>query len=139
MTNVTLDDLLSGIPGYGDVTSAMKDAVLANSLMPDSFDIWPGEDGYEPTYDVYFAAMNLLSFLQSKPVITSSSSEGTSVSVTPTDWGSLKAYFSSMSPIAKSIGGSTLSVITIPGESHVERTNMSEDSYDYGDADTDIN
>jgi len=106
--------------------------------MPDSTGLWPGEVGYVPTYDVYYAALALLGFLQAQPVVRQSSSEGTSVAVDGPSWGSLIVYYRSMSPIAQSSGNGVLNKVLIPGGPHVYRTNMRARGDGYGDVDTDV-
>lgn len=133
-----LNDLLINLPGYSKLTTSMKQAALDGALMPDSFLIWPGEEGYEPTYDVYFAAIGLVGFLQAQPFVKSSSSEGTSVSVEKPDWSSLLAYYRSMSPIIRACGNTLLQRVPIPEGPHVYKTDMSGRYDHYGDVDTDL-
>lgn len=134
----TLDDLLSSLPGYSLITEDMKIAALEGARIPDSFGVWPGEEGYEPTYDTFFAALNLLGFLKAQQVVTSTSSERTSVSVSKPEWDSLATYFRTMSPIVRASGGSVLTYVPIPDVPHVVPTNMSGRGTHYGDIDTDL-
>lgn len=138
----TVDDLnalLSGLPGYGLITEAMRNSALEGARILDSERRWPGTPDYVPTYDVYFAALSLVGFLQAQPVIRSSSSEGTSVSVDAPNWASLVSYYRSMSPILSSTGDGVLHKVRIPEGPHVFRTDMSERSSGYyGDVDTDL-
>lgn len=133
-----LNALLQGLPGYALLTPAMKQAALDGARIPDSFGIWPGQDGYETTYDVYFAALTLIGFLQAQPFIKSSSSEGTSVSVEKPDWGALAAYYRAMSPICGLQGNGVLTRVAIPEGPHVRHTDMSGRGSHYGDVDTDL-
>lgn len=102
----------------------MKTTALGTALVPDSFGVWPGQEGYEPTYDIYFAACGLIGFLQAQPVIRQSSSEGTSVAVDAPNWAGLLAYYRSMSPISHATSQDVLGVVAIPGGSHVYHTDM---------------
>ncbi|QBZ73202.1 hypothetical protein SEA_THERESITA_9 [Microbacterium phage Theresita] len=133
-----LNALLANLPGYPTLTVEMKQAALNGARIPDSFGLWPGEEGYEPTYDVYFAAINLVGFLQAQPVIRQSSSEGTSILVDKPDWAALLNYFRSQSPIIQKTGNLVLQRVPIPDPPHVVKLDMSgRDSY-YGDYDTDL-
>lgn len=139
-----LTDLLAGLPNAASVTQAMKQRALDGARIPDSFGIWPGQDGYENTYDIYFAAFSLIGFLKAQPVVTATSSEGTSVTVQAPDWGALVAYYRSMSPIMQATQQDVLREVPIPGGPHVRPTNMhSTDASGrtvpyYGDVDTDL-
>jgi hypothetical protein len=119
-----LNSLLSSLPGYGLLTLRMKEDALAQSVIPDGAGVYPGQPLYQPTYDVYWAALRLIGFLQAQPVIRQTSSEGTSIAVDAPAWGNLIAYYSSMSLIAQVTQGAVLSSIPIPGGPHVRRTNM---------------
>lgn len=133
-----LEALLQNLPGYSLITVGMKQAALDGALVPDSFLIWPGEEGYENTYDVYFAALNLLGFLQAQPVIRQSSSEGTSVAVDAPNWGALASYYRSQSRIVQASGNTVLQRVAIPEGPHVRHTDMSGRGSHYGDVDTDL-
>lgn len=133
-----LNALLQSLPGFSLLSEPMKLAALEGALVPDSFGIWPGQDGYEKTYDVYFAALSLIGFLQAQPVLRSSSSEGTSVSVDAPDWGSLITYFRSQSRIVGATSNGPLTKVLIPDGPHVKRTDMSGRGTHYGDVDTDL-
>lgn len=136
-----LDDLnvlLQSLPGYALLTTDMKLAALAGALIPDPSGVWPGEAGYVTTHDVYFAALSLLGFLQAQPVVRSTSSEGTSVSVDAPDWGALARYYRSQSRIVWSTGNTVLGRVDIPEGPHVYRTDMSGRGDSYGDVDTDL-
>ncbi|QNL30964.1 hypothetical protein SEA_GAECEO_10 [Microbacterium phage GaeCeo] len=133
-----LDALLSGLPGFALLTPGMKQAALDGARVPDSFGIWPGHPGYEPTYDAYYAALNLLGFLMAQPVVRQSSSEGTSVAVDAPNWSALAAYYRSMSPICGLNGNDVLQIVDIPGGPHVRKVDMSRKEFGYGDVDTDL-
>jgi hypothetical protein len=133
-----LNELLQGLPGYALLTDNMKQAALAGSLIPDSNGVWPGQPGYQPTYDIYFAAVNLCTFLQAQPVIRSSSSEGSSVSVDAPNWDALLNYYRSQSPICAATGSTILQKISIPDGPHVVHVPMEVPSEVYGDVDTDV-
>ena len=133
-----LDALLAPLPGFSLLTTGMKQKALDVSLVPDSFNVWPGQDGYETTYDVYWAALQLLGYLEAQPVVRQSSSEGTSVAVDAPNWAGLRAYYRGASQVAGATGGDGLGVLLIPGGPHVVRTDMSGVGGDYGDVDTDV-
>jgi hypothetical protein len=133
-----LDELLSPLPGFELLTPAMKQRALDGSLIPDSFNVWPGQSGYESTYDVYFAALNLISFLRAQKVVRQVSSEGTSVAVDAPDWSSLVIYYRSMSSIVSATGNTILQVVPIPDSSHVKRVNMRSGGAAHVDVDTDV-
>ena len=126
-----LTGLLAGLPGADLLTPKMLQDALTQSLIPDTTGVWPGEDGYTHTYDVYFAAFLLVGYLAGKPMVTQSTSEGTSVTVTRYDWGTVAAYFRSMSKIAST--PVVLRETPIPGGPHVDRVWMGG-----GDVDTDV-
>uniref|UniRef100_A0AAU6R5X5 Tail terminator n=1 Tax=Micrococcus phage Olihed TaxID=3092209 RepID=A0AAU6R5X5_9CAUD len=133
-----LEALLANLPGYALLTPSMKQAALDGARIPDSFLIWPGEDGYETTYDPYFAALNLLGFLMAQPVVRQSSSEGTAVAVDAPSWSALAAYFRSQSYICSANGNQVLQEVPIPGGPHVYKTDMSGRWDGNGDVDTDL-
>ena len=133
-----LNALLISLPGYGLLNQSMKDAALATALVPDPAGVWPGQPDYVLTYDVYWAALGLINFLQAQPVVRQSSSEGTSVAVDAPNWGGLAAYYRSMSMVAQATGQGVLGVIPIPGGSHVYRTDMRRGGDGYDDVDTDL-
>jgi hypothetical protein len=116
----------------------MKTQALAGALVPDSAGVWPGQENYTPTYDVYFAAVGLVGFLKAQPVVRASSSEGTSVSVDAPNWSGLEAWYKSMSKIYQTTGGSVLQVVPIPGGPEGFWTNMAERGVGYDDVDTDL-
>lgn len=132
-----LNALLVSLPGYALLTDTMKNAALAGALVPDAAGVWPGGAGYVPTYDVYYAAISLIGFLQAQPVVRQSSSEGTSVAVDAPNWDGLLAWYRSMSPICQAMGTSVLNKVLIPDGQHVRRTDMSGGGI-YGDVDTDL-
>lgn len=133
-----LDELLQGLPGAGLLSVSMKNAALVQSQIPDAHSVWPGQDGYHATYDIYWAAINLVGFLQAQPVVRQSSSEGTSIAVDAPNWGSLLGYYRSMSVISQANSGPILTAIPIPGGPHVYRTDMRGRSNGYDDVDTDL-
>lgn len=133
-----LNDLLKSLPGYSLLTEGMKAAALSGSLIPDFNDVWPGQVGYITTYDVYFAAINLVGFLRAQPLVTSTSSEGTSVSVSAPDWEALLQYYRSQSHIMQATGQTVLTRVQIPDLPYVVRTDMRGRGRYYGDIDTDL-
>lgn len=133
-----LNALLSPLPGYKLLTEQMKQRALDGALVPDSFGIWPGQPGYETTYDPYFAALSLLGYLMAQPVLRQTSSEGTSVAVDAPDWSALSTYFRSMSPICAATGNGVLQRVAIPDVPHVYKRNMNYGGEQYGDVDTDL-
>lgn len=133
-----LNGLLSSLPGYDLLTDPMKQAALDQSLIPDGAGVWPTKPGYQTTYDIYWAATKLISFLQAQPVVRQTSSEGTSIAVDAPNWTGLIAYFNSMSRIAQATQGDLIVEVAIPGmERFVKRTDMSGRWDGYGDVDTD--
>lgn len=139
-----LNALLQSLPGYALLTDAMKQAALDGARVPDGLGVWPGEEGYQPTYDIFFAAASLIGFLQAQPFVKAAGSEGTTVSVERPDWAGLLAYYRSQSPIVTGAGSGVLGVLPIPGPAgHVRRTDMSgRDAWGrldphYGDVNTD--
>lgn len=133
-----LNELLSSLPGYALLTDAMKTVAMNAALIPDSEGRWPGQEDYEPTYDIYFAALKLLPFLQAQPVVTSAGSEGTSASVKPADWDAIIAFYRGSSPIIQATGNDVLRAVPIPDPPHVRKVNMQDRGGYYGDVDTDI-
>lgn len=133
-----LNALLVNLPGYGLLTPNMKQHALDGALIPDADGVWPGTaPWYVSTYDVYFAAISLIGFLQAQPVVRQSSSEGTSVAVDAPNWGGLLAWYRSMSPICQAQGSDVLTAVPIPDSPHIRRTDMSGGDR-YGDVDTDL-
>jgi len=133
-----LNSLLINLPNYGLLTPEMKQRALDGALIPDSAGVWPGRPNYVPTYDVYYAAIGLVGFLQAQPVVRQSSSEGTSVAVDAPNWAGLVSWYSSMSPIMGAQPSSFLVAVPIPDGPHVVPTDMSGRYDDYGDVDTDL-
>lgn len=138
MDFTALNELLSTLPGYALITDTMRTAAMSGALIPDENGVWPGQPGYIDTYDVYFAALKLVPFLQAQPVVTSAGSEGTNVSVKPADWEAIIAFYRSNSPIVQATSGDVLQVVPIPDPPHVRRVNMRDRSGYYGDVDTDV-
>lgn len=133
-----LNELLAPLPGFALLTDTMKQRALDTSLVPDAAEVWPGQPGYVATYDIYWAAMSLIGFLQAQPVVRQSSSEGTSVAVDAPSWSGILSYYRSQSVIAQA---STSSPVLNPiyfDNSHVVRTDMSGRYGDHGDVDTDL-
>lgn len=133
-----LNALLANLPNASLITTNMKQAALDGARVPDSFLVWPGEPGYENTYDFFFAAYNLIAFLQAQPVVRSTSSEGTSISVDAPDWAALRDYYKSQSIIFGASGNGVLTKVLIPEGPHVLPTDMSGRWDGYGDVDTDL-
>ncbi len=133
-----LEALLAGLPGYALISDGMKESALAIALVPDENGVWPGEPGYIPTYDVYFAALSIVPFLAAQPVVRSSSSEGTSVAIDATNWSQLASYYKSMSPILQVSGSNPLTKVLIPDGPHVHAVDMSWRVGDYDNVDTDL-
>ncbi|QDP44062.1 hypothetical protein SEA_MCGALLEON_10 [Microbacterium phage McGalleon] len=133
-----LNALLQNLPGFGALTETQKLNALAGARVPDSFGIWPGEEGYEVTYDVYFAALTLLGFMQAQPVVRSTSSEGTSIAVDAPDWSALATYFRSQSVICNATGNGILQRVRIPDVPHVRRVPMEQEGGYHNDVDTDL-
>ncbi len=133
-----LNALLINLPNYGLLTPEMKQRALDGARIPDAAGVWPGQPNYVPTYDVYYAAIGLVGFLQAQPVVRQSSSEGTSIAVDAPNWAGLVAWYSSMSPIMGVQPGGLLVAVPIPDWPHVVPTDMSGRGQDYGDVDTDL-
>jgi hypothetical protein len=133
-----LTALVANLPGASLISTRQYEDVLAGALVPDSFNVWPGQPGYEKTYDVYFAAIGLVGFLQAQPVVRQSSSEGTSVAVDAPNWAGLLAYYRSMSRISGALGDGVLVPVRIPDGPHVVHTDMTGRGDDYGDVNTDL-
>lgn len=133
-----LNALLITLPGYGLLSPNMKQHALDGAVIPDAAGVWPGQEDYVPTYDVYFAAMSLIGFLQAQPVVRQVSSEGTSTAVDAPQWGNLLVWYRSMSPICQAAGVNVLTPITIPDGPHVVRNDMSGRGDGNGDIDTDL-
>ena len=137
-----LDDLtalVASLPNATLLTDGMKWSALNAALVPDALNVWPGQPGYTATYDIYWAAISLVGFLQAQPVVRQSSSEGTSVSVDAPNWGGLIAWYRSMSPIAGAASTDVLRIVPIPGGSHVYRTDMTGRFDGNDNVDTDLN
>lgn len=139
MTALTdLDELLAPLPGFSLLTPSMKQKALDMSLVPDAAGVWPGQDDYEATYDVYWAAISLIGFLQAQPVVRQTSSEGTSVAVDAPSWDGILMYYRGASQIAGANGNDVLQIVPIPGGPHVVRTDMSGRWNGYDNVDTDL-
>lgn len=139
MTALTdLDELLAPLPGFSLLTPSMKQKALDMSLVPDAAGVWPGQDDYVATYDVYWAAISLIGFLQAQPVVRQTSSEGTSVAVDAPSWDGILMYYREASQIAGATGNDVLQIVPIPGGPHVVRTDMSGRWNGYDNVDTDL-
>lgn len=132
-----LNALLISLPGYGLLTPDMKQRALDGARIPDSAGVWPDREFYVPTYDIYYAAVSLVGFLQAQPVIRQTSSEGTAVAVDAPNWAGLVAWYRSMSPIYSAQPSTVLRAVPIPDGPHVRRTDMSGRYDSNGDVDTD--
>ncbi|QKY80309.1 hypothetical protein SEA_MERCEDES_9 [Microbacterium phage Mercedes] len=134
-----LNGLLAPLPGYVVLSQTMKDRALATSLIPDGLGVWPGQPGYQNTYDVFWAALSLVGYMSAQPFIRQASSEGTSTAVDAPSWAGITSYFRSQSVIAQANSANPiLTEIEIPGGPHVVRTDMSGRWDGYGDVDTDL-
>lgn len=133
-----LDKLLAALPNSDKVTTEMKQAALNGSLIPDPDGIWPGQVGYVTTHDVYWAAINLMPFMQAQPQVTSASSEGTSVTATRFDWDAIASFYRGMSVIVGANPRDVLNLVAIPDVPHVRRVPMNDRGGYYGDVDTDL-
>lgn len=138
MDYTKLNELLQALPGYALISDTMRDSALASAQVPDSEGRWPGSSDYEKTYDLYYAALALVPFLQAQPAVTSAGSEGTSVTATAFDWQALIRFYRSQSQIHQSAGQTILQVLPIPDPPHVVRVPMNDRGGYYGDVDTDI-
>ena len=132
-----LNDLLRPLPGFDVLTDSMKNQALAGALIPDSSGVWPGQPGYVATYDVYFAAYNLIGFLRAQPFVRNANSEGTGVTVDAPDWSMLLRYYASLSPILGQ-RPDVLQVVPTPDPPYTHRTDMSGRDSFYGDVNTDL-
>lgn len=134
-----LDGLLAPLPRFSVLSPQMKQRALDTSLIPDGAGVWPGQDGYQTTYDIYWAAMSLIGYMQAQPFVKQAGSEGTTTSVDRPDWSSILAYFRSQSIIAQANqAGPILSMLPIPDVPYIFRTDMSGRGDGYGDVDTDL-
>lgn len=138
-----LTELMTNLPNATLISDGQRLAALNVSLIPDELGVWPGQPGYQPSYDIFWAAISLVGFLQAQPSIKHTASEGTQVVLDPPNWGSLVAYYRSMSPIAQKVSRTVLRPVVVPGESHVRKLDMhGHDYYDWrtsnGDVNTDV-
>lgn len=133
-----LNALLANLPNASLITDPMKTAALNAARVPDALGVWPGQSEYVDTFDVYFAALTLLGFLQAQPVVRQTSSEGTSVAVDAPNWSALASFYRSMSQIAAVNGNDVLQMVIIPDVPHVQKTNMRMGAYGYDNVDTDL-
>lgn len=134
-----LNGLLSPLPGYDVLSPTMKTNALNMALIPDGAGVWPGQPGYQTTYDIFWAAMSLVGYMQAQPFVKQAASEGTSTTVDRPDWAGILNYFRSQSVIAQANGsGPVLQAIPIPDGPHVIPTDMTGRWDGYGDVDTDL-
>ena len=119
-----LDIILGQVQGYDAVPNELKAHALEGSLIPDVNGVWPSKVGYIPTYDHYYAAMNLVGYLRAQPQVTSTGSEGTNVTVSPTNWDSLLIWLKSKSSIVLVSGDSVITPVSIQLGPHVVKQNM---------------
>ena len=130
-----LDIILGQVQGDDAVPNELKAHALEGSLIPDKNGVWPSKVGYIPTYDYYYAAMNLVVYLRSQPQVTSTSSEGTSVTTTVANWDSLMIWLKSKSAIVLASGDSVITPVSIPLGPHVVKQNMQGSGVYRGDTD----
>jgi len=133
-----LNALLVNLPNAALVPEQMKLDALKGALIPDAAQVWPGNLGYIPTHDVYFAAISIIGFLQAQPVIRQSSSEGTSVAVDAPNWSGLVSWYRTMSPVSQATSNGLLQRVAIPDAPHVSRTDMTGRSQLNDNVDTDV-
>ena len=97
-------------------------AALDASQIPDAAGVWPGRDGYQPTYDVLWAAAEtcviraMRASLVPSETVTRIESEGSSFAVQQSgpDWGALAHRWRTQSQIGQQIGyGDLLGVVEI--------------------------
>ena len=130
-----LDIILGQVQGYDAVPNELKAHALEGSLIPDKNGVWPSKVGYIPTYDYYYAAMNLVVYLRSQPQVTSTGSEGTTVTVSPTNWDSLLIWLKSKSSIVLVSGDSVITPVSIQLGPHVVKQNMQGSRVYHGETD----
>lgn len=133
-----LDIILGQVQGYDAVPNELKAHALEGSLIPDENGVWPSKVGYIPTYDHYYAAMNLVGYLRSQPQVTSTGSEGTNVTVSPTNWDSLLIWLKSKSSIVRVSGDSVITPVSIQLGPHVVKQNMQGSGVYRGETDNTI-
>lgn len=97
-------------------------AALAASLIPDAAGVWPGQPGYQPTYDLYWAAAEtcllraMRAAMSATQTVTKVTSEGSTFEVEQSapDWAALGRRWRAMSQIGREIGfGASLSVVEV--------------------------
>lgn len=98
-------------------------AALAASLIPDAAGVWPGQPGYQPTYDIYWAAAEtsalraMRAAMSATETVTRVTSEGTTFDVQPapaTDWAALERSWRARSRIGRELGlGDSLGVVEV--------------------------
>lgn len=99
----------------------LEDA-LRVSQIPDLAGVWPGRPGYQPTYDLDWAAAEtcniraLRTITQSIETVTRVTSEGTTfeVDANPPDWIAAAKYWRAKSKIGQAVGyGNSLNVVGV--------------------------
>ncbi len=97
-------------------------AALAASLIPDAAGVWPGQPGYQPTYDLYWAAAETSTLramrvaMSATQTVTKVTSEGSTFEVEQSapDWAALSRRWRAMSQIGREIGlGDSLGVVEV--------------------------
>ena len=97
-------------------------AALAASLIPDAAGVWPGQPGYQPTYDLYWAAAEtstlraMRAAMSATQTVTKVTSEGSTFEVEQSapDWAALGRRWRAMSQIGREIGlGGSLGVVEV--------------------------
>ena len=97
-------------------------AALDASLIPDTAGVWPGQPGYQPTYDLYWAAAEtstlraMRAAMSATQTVTKVTSEGSTFEVEQSapDWAALGRRWRAVSQIGRETGfGDSLSVIEV--------------------------
>ena len=97
-------------------------AALDSALVPDSNGVWPGQPGYQPTYDLYWAAAEtstlraMRAAMSATQTVTKVTSEGSTFEVEQSapDWAALGRRWRAMSQIGREIGlGDSLGVVEV--------------------------
>lgn len=132
-----LEEVLKPLPGYEELSEKLKLSALDDAVIPDSEGRWPGETGYKPTYDVYYAALQLVLYLKSLPSVTTATSEGTSVTTKPADWDAVLWFLRSKSKILRKTSA-VLQIVPIPEDNYIYPTDMSGKGDNSYDTDTDM-
>ena len=97
-------------------------AALDSALVPDSNGVWPGQPGYQPTSDLYWAAAEtstlraMRASMSATQTVTKVTSEGSTFEVEQSapDWAALGRRWRAMSQIGREIGlGDSLGVVEV--------------------------